>query len=83
MMARIEQITRAGYLVEIQWECQFDEVQIVEQKRELLTHPIVRHAPPITRDALYGRRTEATRLHCKIREDESVRYCDMSLYPYI
>ena len=37
-----------------------------------------------TRDALYGGRTEAMRLHYKIREDVSVQYCDiMSLYPYI
>jgi hypothetical protein len=57
----------------------------VEQKPELLMHPIVRHAPMCTRDSLYGVRTEAMRLHYKIREEqESVQYCDvMSLYPYI
>jgi G:T-mismatch repair DNA endonuclease (very short patch repair protein) len=53
-LARIEQIKRAGYLVKIQWECKFDEAKIVEQKPEMLTHPIVRNAPLITRDALYG-----------------------------
>jgi G:T-mismatch repair DNA endonuclease (very short patch repair protein) len=37
-MARIK-TTRAGYLVKIQWECQFDEDLIVENKPELLTHP--------------------------------------------
>jgi len=85
IMARNEQITRAGYLVKIQWECKFDEAQIAEQKPEFLAHPIVRHAPLITRDALYGDRTEAMRLHYKIREeDESPQYCDvMSLYQYI
>ena len=37
-----------------------------------------------TRRVLYGGRTEAMRLHYKIREDvESVQYYDMSLYPYI
>jgi len=38
-----------------------------------------------TRDALYRGRTEAMRLHYKIKEgEESVQYCDiMSLYPYI
>jgi len=38
-----------------------------------------------TRDALYGGRTEAIRLHYKIREgEETVQYCDiMSLNPYI
>ena len=84
-MARIKQITWAGYLVKIQWECQFDEAQIAEQKPELLVHPIVRHVPLITRDVLYGGRTEAIRLHYNIlQEDESVQYCDvMSLYPHI
>jgi len=40
-LARIEQITQAGYQVKIQWECEFDEAGIVNQKPELLTHPIV------------------------------------------
>jgi hypothetical protein len=84
-LARIELIKRAGYHVKIQWECKFDEAKIVEQKPELIVHSIVKHAPLITRDALYGGRTEAMRLHYKIREgEESVQYCDvMSLYPYI
>jgi len=84
-MARIEQITRPGFLVKIQWKCQFDEAQIPEQKPELLAHRIVKHAPLITRDALYGGRTEAMRLHYEIREeDEPVQFCEvMSLYPYI
>jgi G:T-mismatch repair DNA endonuclease (very short patch repair protein) len=40
-LARIEQITQAGYQVKIQWECEFDEAGIVNQKPELLTHHIV------------------------------------------
>jgi hypothetical protein len=83
-MSRIEQITQAGYLVKIIWECEFDAYKIVEKKTELLIHPIVRHTPLSTRDALYGGRTEAMRLHYKIEENESIQYCDvMSLYPYI
>ena len=65
-LSRIEQIKRAGYQVKINWECKFDEAKIVEQKPELLVHPVVKHAPLITRDALYGGRTEAMRLHYKI-----------------
>jgi hypothetical protein len=78
-MARIEQIKQEGYHVITQWECEFDE------KPEFLAHPIVKHAPLITLNALYGGRTEAMRLHYKICEGkESVQYCDvMSLYPYI
>ena len=31
-MSRIEQITRAGYQVKVQWECEFDASKIIEQK---------------------------------------------------
>jgi hypothetical protein len=55
------------------------------KKPELLTNPIVRHSPLTTRDALYGGRKEAMRLHHKIEENgQTIQYCDvMSLYPYI
>ena len=51
-MSRIEQLTAAGYTVKEIWECEFDAAKIVEQKPELLTHPMVRHSPLHTRDAL-------------------------------
>ena len=35
-MVRIEQITRAGYHVELQWECEFDE-EILSHHPELKT----------------------------------------------
>ena len=77
-MSRLEQITRAGYQVKLQWECEF------EDKPELLTHPLVRQSPLCTRDALYGGRTEAMRLHYKMCENETIQYVDvMSLYPDI
>jgi len=85
-MVRIEQIAAAGYTVKTMWECRFDEEKIEERKPELLTHPIVTHSPLHFRDALYGGRTEALRLHHKITEngEEKIQYCDvMSLYPYI
>ena len=31
IMSRIERITRSGYQVKVQWECEFDAWQIVEQ----------------------------------------------------
>jgi hypothetical protein len=70
--ARIEQIKQAGYRVIIQWEYEFDE------RPELLVHPTIKNAPLITRDALYGGRTEAMKLHYMISEGrESVQYCDV------
>jgi hypothetical protein len=45
---------------------------------------MIEHSPLVTRDALYGGRTEAVRLHYKIGEGETIQYLDvMSLYPYI
>ena len=45
-LARIEQLKSAGYSVKIQWECEFEGAD------DLRTHPIVRHVPLNTRDAL-------------------------------
>jgi hypothetical protein len=82
-MALLAQITRAVYQVEVQWECEFDK-GILAAHPELETHPIVLHEPLNTRDALYGGRTEAMRLHYKAAEGETIQYVDvMFLYPYI
>jgi len=62
-MSRLEEITRSGYLVKIQWEYEFDESGIVKQKTELLTHPIVQPSPLRTRDALTGGRNDAMFLY--------------------
>ena len=80
-MARIEQITRVGYRVEVQWECEFDET-ILTRHPELKTHLVVQHTPLNTRDVLYGGQTEAMRLYYKIHEGkETIPYVDvMSLY---
>jgi len=53
-ISRLQQITRAGYQVKIQWECEVDDAGIVNQKPELLRHPIVEQSPLYTRDALYA-----------------------------
>jgi hypothetical protein len=82
-MDRLAKITEAGYLVEVQWECEFDR-GILASHPELEAYPIVLHEPLNTRDALYGGRTEAMRLHYKAAEGETIQYVDvMSLYPYI
>ena len=52
-MARLEQITQAGYQVELKWECDFDK-GILADHPELMSHPVVQHSPLNTRDALYG-----------------------------
>jgi hypothetical protein len=82
-MPRLTQITEAGYQVEVQWECDFDE-GILYAHPELKKHPFVRHGPLNTRDALYMFRNEAMTLHNKIAEEETIQYVDVvSLYLYI
>ena len=80
----LKEITRAGYEVELQWECEFDE-EILTRHPDLKTHPVVLHCPLNTQDALYGGRTEAVRLHYKIRAgEEAVQYVHvMNLYPNV
>jgi hypothetical protein len=80
---RLEQITEAGYKVQVMWECEFD-TSILVHHHELQVQPIVEHSPLNTRDALYEVRTEATWLLYKIHEGEIIQYVDvMILYPYI
>ena len=80
-ITRLEPITRVGYEVRIQWECEFDEACI---SPELRTHPIVEKSSLNKRYAVYGGRTEAMRLHHKARDDETVQYVDViSLYPCV
>jgi hypothetical protein len=57
----------------------------MDDKPELKTHPIIRHGPLKTRDALYGGRTEGIRLHYEIdHRKETIEYCDViNLNPYI
>jgi len=45
----VEHITRAGYQVKVQWECQFDDAGM--ETPELLAHPAVCRSPLCTRDA--------------------------------
>ena len=49
-MWRLKQITRAGYLVNVQWECELDDAG----RPKLLAQPVVQQSPLHTRDALYG-----------------------------
>jgi G:T-mismatch repair DNA endonuclease (very short patch repair protein) len=50
-MQRVEKITRAGYQVIAQWECEFDR-EILSEHPELLTHRVFESEHLNTRDAL-------------------------------
>ena len=59
-MARLEQITQAGYQVKLQWECEF------ENKPELLTHPLVTrfHCVLVMPSMVVGRRPCVSNIKC-------------------
>jgi hypothetical protein len=61
----------------MQWEYEFEPLEESSVEEEYL--------PLRTRDALYGGRTEAMRLHYRVREgQETMQYVDvMSLYPLV
>ena len=82
-IAGLEQITQAGYQVEVEWECDFDK-GILADHPELKTHSVVQHSWLNTRDALYGGRIEAMRFHHNAGDGETIQYVDvMSLYLYV
>jgi len=60
-ISRIERITQAGCQVKVQWECEFEHPEDMKVEEYL---------PLRTRDALYGWRTEAMRLHYRVKEGE-------------
>jgi hypothetical protein len=83
-MFRLERITRAGYIVKVMGECEFEET--LRLRPELQTHPMVERGPVRTSDALYGGRTEVMRLHYRVKEsgEETIQYVDvMSLYDWV
>ena len=67
----------AKHVVEI-WECEFDKLNMLKEINVKIRKPL---SP---RDALFGGRTNALRLHYKVQDDEKIKYVDFtSLYPYV
>ena len=85
-MARLQKIRDAGYKVVSIWGCEFKKLlrDNLELQKELGSHPYVKNSPINIRDALYGGRTEATKMWYKAKQGEEIHYVDViSLYPYI
>jgi hypothetical protein len=52
-------------------------------ENELCSHPFVKNTPINIRDALYGGRTEATKMWYKVKQGEEIHYSDVIIYPFI
>lgn len=66
-------------LVEI-WECDYNKIE--DPQLDLIKQTTQEPLNP--RDAMFGGRTNAIRLHCRANEGEKINYVDFtSLYPYV
>ena len=78
-------LVAAGYRVVTTWECDWDrECRDNEDLATFLVqHPVVEPLQP--RDAFFGGRTNAVKLHHRVVEDgETIKYQDVtSLYPWV
>lgn len=77
-------LRQSGYTVHEMWECDWErEIKTnVELQTFLKTFEII---PPLEpRDAFFGGRTNAVKLHHKVTGDEKIHYADAtSLYPWV
>jgi len=66
--ARLQRIRDAGYNVILIRGCEFRKLLCdnPDLKNELCSHPYVNYSPVNIRDALYGRRTEASKTYYRV-----------------
>ena len=77
-------LVAAGYRVMTTWECDWDrECRDNEALATFLVqHPVVEPLQP--RDAFFGGRTNAVKLHHRVEDGETIKYQDVtSLYPWV
>ena len=75
---------KAQYTVVEMWECEYERLLKADgEMRDFVARvPVLEKLEP--RDAFFGGRTNAVKLHYKAKEGERIEYYDVvSLYPYI
>jgi hypothetical protein len=78
---RVKALEEQGYTVISIWEHEFDRLVRQNPPLQQFIQDLDIQDPLNPRDALYGGRTNATRLYC---EEGDMRYVDVcSLYPYV
>ena len=84
---KTEKLKRAGYQVTEMWECEYDRLYQDDQDFKKMVDAEFTNLDPLKpRDALFGGRTNSTRLFYEIDKttDEEIKYIDVcSLYPFI
>ena len=86
-IGKSEELRRAGYQVVEFWECDYDKRYKEDPDfRSLVDSEFTNLDPLRPRDALFGGRTNSTKLYQEIDESssEEIKYIDVcSLYPYV
>ncbi|XP_044591456.1 uncharacterized protein LOC123269685 [Cotesia glomerata] len=85
-IATSEKIRGLGYNLIEEWECDFDVflASVPETAMELREHPLLSIEPLKPRDAFFGGRTESFVNLYDVKDNEKIKYVDVSsLYPYI
>ena len=82
---RLQWLQSQGYLVETQWECEFDKTCLVDPVYRRRAQLLYYGQDPITpREALFGGRTNAVKLYHEVSGDQEIKYADIcSLYPFV
>ena len=75
---------RQGFRIVETWECEFEETMKARPEMKTFIDDLPHIEPLQPRDAFFGGRTNAVKLHHVAAEDEQIRYIDIcSLYPYV
>ena len=84
-LAKVRYLEEEGYEVIVLWEHEYDNLRKCENFREIVDEYFPHGEPIDPRHALYGGRTNATKLLHEVEEEgEEIKYIDVcSLYPYV
>lgn len=79
---KIERLTQLGYTVCEMWECEWQQQMQTDTRIRDFVSSLDIVTPLDPRDAFFGDRTNAIKLHHAVQGDEEIHYNDMiSLYP--
>lgn len=80
--AKIQHLTALGYRVKEMWECEWQRIIQSDNHLKEFVETLDIVTPLNPREAFFGGRTNAIKLHHKVEENEQIHYSDMILlYP--
>ena len=82
--AKLQRLTRAGYRLTVQWECQWEQQVKSTPAIQSFLQSMDTTPPLQPREAFFGGRTGAVSLYHKVGPGEKIYYVDVtSLYPWV